>query len=71
MFTLRTRTIDTSKTTQFSEAWLIVAVLLTVVGLLLGSFYLTAAAATMLTVAGLSWLWSACGWKWAITSCCR
>jgi uncharacterized protein (DUF58 family) len=59
MFTLRTRTIDTSKTTQFSEAWLIVAVLLTLAGLLLGSFYLTAAAATMLIVAGLSWLWSA------------
>jgi uncharacterized protein (DUF58 family) len=50
--------IDTGKTTQFSEAWLVLTVLLTMAGLAVGSIYLTTAAATMLTVVGLSWLWN-------------
>ncbi len=58
MFNPRGYSIDTSKTTQFSEAWLILAVLLTIVGLVVRSGYLTTAAVTMLTVVGICWLWN-------------
>lgn len=58
MFNPRAYTIDTSKTTQFSESWLVLTILLTIVGLIVGSIYLTTAAATMLIVVGICWLWN-------------
>jgi uncharacterized protein (DUF58 family) len=53
------RTVDGSKDTQFSDAWVVLAILLSLVGLALDSLLLTTIAALLLTVAGLSRLWSA------------
>lgn len=54
--------IDTTKTTQFSDAWVIVALLLTVAGLVFRTGLLTTAAAIMLVVAGAAWLWN----RWSL-----
>lgn len=50
--------IDTAKTTQFSDAWIVLAIIITVAGLILRSAYLTAAAATMLAVVIVAWGWN-------------
>lgn len=50
--------IDTGKTTQFSDAWVLLALLLGITGLILQNVFLTTGAATMLTVAAISWLWN-------------
>ncbi|MCB9137619.1 MAG: DUF58 domain-containing protein [Caldilineaceae bacterium] len=52
------RTIDPSKDTQFSDAWIVLAVILTAVGVATDSRYLTAAAMLLLATIGLTWLWS-------------
>lgn len=54
----RRRTIDSTKDTQFSDAWVVLAVLLTLAALALDSIFLTTAAMLLLGVAGLSWLWA-------------
>lgn len=51
--------IDSSKDTQFSDAWVLLAILLTLVGLALNNLVLTTAAVLLLVVAGVSWLWAA------------
>ena len=53
------RTIDTQKDTQFSDAWIVLAVLLTLIGLALDNALLTTAALFLLFVTGSSWLWCA------------
>lgn len=58
MFGQRHFTIDTGKTTQFSEAWVLLAILLTVAGLALHNTFLTGAAATLLVIACISWAWN-------------
>lgn len=50
--------IDTGKTTQFSEAWVILAIFLTCIGLIFRLPVVMAGAAAMLVIAGLSWLWA-------------
>ncbi len=60
MFRLASRrTIDTGKDTQFSDAWVVLAIILSLLGLALDSVLLTTIASLLLAVAGLSWLWSA------------
>lgn len=54
----RTRTIDYSADTQFSDAWVFFAILLTLVGLGLNNLVLTTAAVLLLVIAGVSWLWA-------------
>jgi len=49
--------IDTTKETQFSDAWLFLALLLTFVGLWLNSAFLTAAAGLILILTLCCWLW--------------
>ena len=53
------RYIDVTKDTQFSDAWLILGVIFTLVGLAVRSRFLTAAAACLFTVALAGWLWNA------------
>ena len=57
MFTRR-RTIDQSVDTQFSDAWVFFAVVLTLIGLALNNVVLTTAAVLLLLISGLSWLWA-------------
>ncbi len=52
------RRIDPTKDTQFSDAWIIIAIVLTLAGVALNSRYLTGAAALLLAIAGISWLWA-------------
>jgi uncharacterized protein (DUF58 family) len=52
------RYLDLEKDTQFSDAWIVLAVLLTLVGLLLNSRLLTGAAASLLVVIAVSGAWS-------------
>ena len=61
MFLRARRTIDTSKDTQFTDAWFVLATILTIVGLVLGNAFLTAAAAVILVVTGMAWGWSRLG----------
>ncbi len=58
MIPTRRYTIDTSKTTQYSDAWVILALLVTLAGLLLRNAFLTTAAALLLVVAAVGWLWN-------------
>lgn len=50
--------VDTAKDTQFSEAWVILGVMLAVLGLAIDNRFLTSAAMGMFVVAGVSWLWN-------------
>jgi uncharacterized protein (DUF58 family) len=52
------RRIDPTKDTQFSDAWIIIAIALTVAGVALNSRYLTGAAALLLAIAGVAWIWA-------------
>ncbi len=48
----------TTQDAQYSEAWLLLGVIVLIVGVATGSGFLTAAAAVLLTVPGVAWLWS-------------
>jgi uncharacterized protein (DUF58 family) len=50
--------IDTAYDTQFSDAWVFFAILLTLVGLGLNNIVLTTAAIFLLVISGASWLWA-------------
>lgn len=52
------RYIDTQKDTQFSDVWILLVIILTIVALVIDSSFLTAAAVLILTVVAFSWLWS-------------
>jgi len=52
-------TIDTSTTTQFSDAWVLLGVLLCIAALIFQNIYLSVAGGTLLVVAGIGWLWNA------------
>jgi len=51
-------TIDRAKTTQFSDAWVLLAVMLTAFGLLFHRPALVLIAALLLTIVPVSWLWN-------------
>lgn len=53
------RFIDIESDTQFSDAWVVLGVLLLFFGLVLQNVFLTAVAAALLVVAATSWLWNA------------
>ncbi len=59
MFRRPTRSIDTGKDTQFTDAWLVLALILTLLALLFDSRFLTSAAAVILAVTSVTWIWSA------------
>ena len=52
------RYIDLEKDTQFNDAWIVLGILLTLVGLALDSLLLTAAAVSLFVVIATSGLWS-------------
>lgn len=52
------RYVDLEKDTQFSEAWVTLAVILTFLGVLLSNAFLTAAALSLLVIAAITWLWN-------------
>jgi len=52
------RTIDVHKDTQFSDAWIILAVLLIVLGAVLDNVFLMGASALLLVAAGVAWVWA-------------
>ena len=54
----RGRYIDLEKDTQFSDAWIGLGIMLTLVGLALDSRFLTAAALSLFVIVGVSSLWS-------------
>lgn len=54
----RRRVIDSQKDTQFTDAWIVIAVVLILIGTLLNNSFLTDAAILLLLTAGLSWLWA-------------
>lgn len=54
----RRLTIDTSKDTQFSDAWLILGVLLSVLGVASNNGFFTASGVALWVVAGIGWLWN-------------
>lgn len=59
MFRSRRRVIiDTEKDTQFSDVWIVLAIILTLVGLALDSRYLTTVAAVILATSAVAWLWA-------------
>jgi uncharacterized protein (DUF58 family) len=58
MFLRSRHTIDTGYDTQFSDAWVFFAVLLTLIGLGLDNVVLTTAAMILLIISGTSWLWA-------------
>lgn len=53
------RRLDTGKDTQFSDAWIVLGLLLTLLGLALDHTFLTMAAVFLFVVVGSSWLWAA------------
>jgi len=55
-------TIDYSKETQFSEAWIALAVLLTIFGFVFSQRSLMLVAVLLLTIVPIAWLWN----KWAL-----
>lgn len=54
----RRLTIDTSKDTQFSDAWLILGVLLSIIGVASNNGFFTASGVALWVVAGIGWLWN-------------
>jgi uncharacterized protein (DUF58 family) len=52
------RYVDLEKDTQFSDAWIVLAVLLTLLGLALDSLLLTAAAVSLFVIIAASGIWS-------------
>jgi uncharacterized protein (DUF58 family) len=53
------RYIDLTKDTQFTDAWLILGILLTLGGLATSSRFLTAAAVCLFVIAAAGWAWNA------------
>ncbi len=51
-------TIDHTKETQFSEAWIALAIMLTIVGLIFRQKGLMLVAALLLTIVPIAWLWN-------------
>jgi len=51
--------IDTSKDTQFSDAWIVLGVILSMIGVAGNNPFFTAAGVALWVIAGLGWLWSA------------
>ena len=54
----RKRIIDTGKQTQFSDAWLVLAVLLSLIAIIFDSSYVLFVALSLLVLTALSWLWA-------------
>lgn len=52
-------TIDTGKDTQFSDAWIVLGVILSIIGVAGNNPFFTAAGVALWVVAGLGWLWNA------------
>jgi len=52
------RYLDLEKDTQFSEAWVILGLLLTLVGVVLSNQFLLAVALSLFVVTGVTWLWN-------------
>jgi len=52
------RYIDLEKDTQFSEAWVMLGLLLTLLGLVLDSHFLMVVAMSLFVVAAASWVWN-------------
>ncbi len=52
------RVIDTQKDTQFSDAWIMLASVLLIAGVVSHGLFLTTAALFLLLVAGVTWLWA-------------
>ncbi|HEM61904.1 MAG TPA: DUF58 domain-containing protein, partial [Chloroflexi bacterium] len=52
------RYLDLEKDTQFSEAWVVLGVLLTLVGVVLSNQFLLAVALSLFVVTGVTWLWN-------------
>jgi uncharacterized protein (DUF58 family) len=53
------RYIDLSKDTQFTDVWIILAIILTLAGLATGSRFLTTAALCLLVIPLAGWVWNA------------
>jgi uncharacterized protein (DUF58 family) len=49
---------DLTKDTQFTDAWVVVGLILTLIGLALGNRFLLATAVAMFAVAGAAWIWN-------------
>ena len=54
------RYVDTSKDTQFSDAWILLGLILSVIGVVGNNPFFTTAGVALWVFAGLGWLWSAC-----------
>ncbi len=54
----QTRYLDTSKDTQFSEAWLILGAILSVIGVVGNNGFFTAAGVALWIFTGIGWLWN-------------
>jgi uncharacterized protein (DUF58 family) len=52
------RRIDPNKDTQFSDAWIVLAIILTIIALALDSSHLTTAAVLLLVIAAVTWAWA-------------
>ncbi len=52
------RVVDIYKDTQFTDAWIVLAVVLVIAGTVLDNRFLTAAAVVILLAAGIAWLWA-------------
>ena len=53
------RRIDSSKDTQYNDAWIVLAIILTVVGIVLNNAFLTSVAIIILIISGITWVWAA------------
>lgn len=53
------RYIDTTKDTQFSDAWVILGVILSIIGVAGNNAFFTAAGVALWVFAGIGWLWNA------------
>jgi uncharacterized protein (DUF58 family) len=53
------RYVDVSKDTQFTDAWIVLALILLGIGLIADNAFFTFAAIALLVMVGVTWLWSA------------
>ena len=53
------RRIDSSKDTQYNDAWIVLAIILTVAGIVLNNAFLTSVAIIILIISGITWVWAA------------
>lgn len=58
VFRRRRHYIDVEKDTQFTDAWVVLALILGSVGLLLDNAFFTTAAIFLLVLVGITWMWS-------------